>query len=186
MNDFYVYGYFLDGKLVYVGKGKNIRFLMHTMPSANSRLARTCRKYPDRVTYGIFKSELNEDQAFELERLLIKTFGRDDLKTGTLFNLTDGGEGPEGMSLDWRARISAANTGNTYWVGRHHTETSKQKMAASRSRLPPNHTTPHTDEAKEKMSKAKLANPTRYWLGKSRSEETKAKTRATGSVIYSV
>jgi len=35
----------------------------------------------------------------------------------------------------------------------------------------------HTKQAVKKMSKAKLKNPTRYWLGKHRSEETKQKIR---------
>lgn len=36
----------------------------------------------------------------------------------------------------------------------------------------------HTDESKERNRQAKLANPTRAWLGKERSEETKAKISA--------
>jgi group I intron endonuclease len=36
----------------------------------------------------------------------------------------------------------------------------------------------HTEESKEKNRQSKLANPTRAWLGKTRSEETKAKISA--------
>lgn len=36
----------------------------------------------------------------------------------------------------------------------------------------------HSDEAKAKISISKLANPTKHWLGKTRSEETKAKIGA--------
>ena len=37
----------------------------------------------------------------------------------------------------------------------------------------------HSQITKDKISKAKLANPTRYWLGKKRSPETLEKIKAT-------
>jgi hypothetical protein len=39
----------------------------------------------------------DEQEAFAKEMQLIDLYGRRDLKTGTLFNRTDGGEGPSGM-----------------------------------------------------------------------------------------
>lgn len=51
-----------------------------------------------------------EADAFYLEKALIKRFGRRDLGTGTLCNLTDGGEGPAGriVSVETRAKMSAS------------------------------------------------------------------------------
>lgn len=45
------------------------------------------------VKIEIVRLFLSEERAFECERYLIKRYGRRDQKTGTLFNLTDGGEG---------------------------------------------------------------------------------------------
>jgi len=55
----------------------------------------------------------NEDDAFRLERTLIATFGRRNVGTGTLCNLTDGGEGASGtvISSQTRAKQSAAAKG---------------------------------------------------------------------------
>lgn len=54
-----------------------------------------------------------EDDAFALEKALIARFGRLSEKTGTLANLTGGGEGLSGMrlSVETRAKIGAANRG---------------------------------------------------------------------------
>ncbi len=47
-----------------------------------------------------------EDQAFALEIALIERFGRRDIKTGSLANLTTGGEGSAGRSDEINARIA--------------------------------------------------------------------------------
>lgn len=50
----------------------------------------------------------DEDEAFRLERNLIKRYGRRDLKTGTLCNFTDGGQGATGAvrSSETRNKLS--------------------------------------------------------------------------------
>ena len=64
--------------------------------------------------------------------------------------------------------------------GTHHTEIAKEKNRQShlgkpRAGNPENWK--HTKKTKEKMREIKLANPVRYWLGKSRSKKTKEKLR---------
>jgi len=51
----------------------------------------------------------DEEKAFDCERALIAKFGRRDIKTGTLCNLTDGGEGPVGriMTLEQREKLAS-------------------------------------------------------------------------------
>lgn len=53
-----------------------------------------------------------------------------------LMNLTDGGEGLLNPSPETRRRIGAAKRGHKFWVGKHHTEASKAKMAAYRTGRP--------------------------------------------------
>lgn len=74
-NKFYVYVWYKDGEPVYVGKGCGNR------------------AYRNKDTYDveIYKNNLTEEQAFDLERKLISEFGRADKGEGPLINLTDGG-----------------------------------------------------------------------------------------------
>jgi hypothetical protein len=62
----------------------------------------------------------NESIAFEMEKYLIAHYGRRDLKTGILCNLTDGGEGCVGqkMSEESRQKMSLAKKGNKINVGK--------------------------------------------------------------------
>lgn len=72
-----------DGTPYYVGKGKNGRaFQRHRMGEAPAK---------DRV---IIEYHESEDDALEAEKFLISFYGRKDLETGSLINLTDGGENP--------------------------------------------------------------------------------------------
>jgi len=99
---FYVYAYLdINDKVVYVGKGKGRRYLDH-LSSAFSSKKRTyflnwVKKYIDQYkenpqTIFVVK-HLTEEDAFILEKCLIKKYGKRVNKTGNLLNMTDGGEG---------------------------------------------------------------------------------------------
>jgi len=84
-----------DGIERYVGKGKKSRVWAHLKHKSNPRLhamlnARLKSGYPLQPTQIFLPSE---KEAFDLEIFFIAYYGRDDLKEGTLFNRTDGGEG---------------------------------------------------------------------------------------------
>ena len=103
-------------------------------------------------SYIVFIQEgLTEEEAFNLERYCIALYGRIDLGTGTLRNLTDGGEGSSGWSPSQETRnkmsqsktgkplpqkvknnMSRALLGNQRWLGKQHTEDTKRKMSQSR------------------------------------------------------
>jgi hypothetical protein len=51
---------------------------------------------PSRNRILILKKNLTEEEAFKHEIYMINVFGRKDLGTGILYNLTDGGDGPSG------------------------------------------------------------------------------------------
>jgi hypothetical protein len=55
---------------------------------------------------SIFKENLSEEEAFKLERELIEYWGRRDIKTGILCNLTDGGEGNSGGTSNYSREYS--------------------------------------------------------------------------------
>jgi hypothetical protein len=85
MNEFYTYAYLREDRTpYYIGKGKGDRIY-----STRRKL-----KPPKEKSRIIFlKQNLTEEEAFKHEIYMIAVFGRKDLETGILRNLTDGGEG---------------------------------------------------------------------------------------------
>jgi hypothetical protein len=102
-NTFYTYLWLRsDGSPYYVGKGKDNRaYAKHTGINA-----------PPKERIMIYPA-VSEADAFETEIALIWYYGRKDLGTGCLRNLTDGGDGPSGAirSLLFRNNISAVLSG---------------------------------------------------------------------------
>jgi len=102
---FYVYVYrdprpLKLGQPVYVGKGTGDRDLSHWSRGSHNKpfqdfISHLKQRNFVAICERVFETE-NEEEAFAKEMGLIKLYGRRDLKTGTLFNLTDGGEGPSG------------------------------------------------------------------------------------------
>jgi hypothetical protein len=116
MNNYYVYQYLReDGSPYYVGKGKGNRAYLNN---------RSTPKPTDLNRIIIVKDKLNESKAFELESKLIAKYGRLDLGTGILRNLTDGGEGVSGR-IDTVETINKRVTKNT---GKKRTPEQKLRM----------------------------------------------------------
>ena len=107
-NKFYVYGLInpIDDKLFYIGKGTGYRYKahLHTQSLENSSLKNNKIKSiinsGKEPIYKIFAKDLYENEAFLLETILIKNYGRIYNGTGFLTNITGGGEGMSGFSYD--------------------------------------------------------------------------------------
>ena len=167
---YYVYKYlrdkdskngFIDSPY-YIGKGKGWRaYGKHRIPVPK-----------DKSRIVIVQDGLTNKQAMDLECLLIKLYGRVDLDTGCLRNLTDGGEGTEGCicKMETRLAIGRANKGrskpkefcqtqslrmkgeNNPFYGKTHDEETRKKIS---SRLKGKRKgISFTEEHKRNMSKA--------------------------------
>lgn len=157
MNEFYAYLYLrIDGTPYYAGKGQGNRAF---------ELSRRVRGPSDKSRVVVMPCR-NEREAFATERELIRNWGRKDLGTGCLLNLTDGGEGTSGRiysietiqkirdaatgvipSEKTRRKISRNNTGRVgHWRGKKFSEVHLQKLKKSRQNM--------SAETRRKMSES--------------------------------
>lgn len=203
-NRFYVYVYldprkpgtFAHGEFcfpfepIYVGKGTRTR--AYYLSNRNNILSGKIKKFGAPVVFFAGR-KLPESEAFELEKKLIEIIGRMDLCSGTLCNLTDGGEGLFGfthtdetkekigaanrgkptwnkngtMSPEWKAKISAKHKGKTL------TEEHKKKLSDAHKDKPTWNkglTGIYSEETKKRMSAAHI--------GAKHSTETRKKMSA--------
>lgn len=121
----------------------------------NSYFMRAINKYGwDNFQHEIIASNLTEKEAKNFEKLLIKELKSNDKIYG--YNMTAGGDGVSGLSrfgednpfygkhhnTETKKIISEANKGKQYWLGKRHSDESKQKMKS-----------PKTEKHKQLLSK---------------------------------
>jgi hypothetical protein len=130
----------------------------------------------------IVESGLQEWAAFEMEKDLIALYGKRIDGSGTLVNLTDGGDGPSGAIRTQKERenLSKVNTGKVLSeetkrkislakIGSKHSADSRKKMSiAMQAQKNMRIGKKMTDEQKHRMSIAKKGkcSPNHPWIGK--------------------
>jgi len=156
-NIYYVYMYLRkDGTPYYVGKGcKNRIYEKHnvSIPTDSHRIV-------------FVQENMEERAALDLEVKLIAHYGRKDIGTGILRNVTDGGEGSSGYRHTPEAREKIREAG----IRKTHTEESRQKISAKiKGRVSPTKGFKWSDESRAKLSKSAT--------GRKHTQETKEKIR---------
>jgi hypothetical protein len=93
-NIFYVYAHYKadTGEIFYIGKGRDNRAYQKKKTDGRSEWwHRIVNKHG--YTIKLLHENLSSEDALAKERELIQYYGRQDISTGPLINLTDGGEG---------------------------------------------------------------------------------------------
>jgi len=162
MSIYYVYLYRDEiGTPIYVGKGSKRRAWYHLHRRDKHEMTHKIQKMlreGHNPQPEFLCKDVDEEFALFAEEEAIRKYGRKDLGTGTLLNLSDGGESGSSGAVwceEARVRLSESNK------GKKHTEESKQKMS---ERLKGK---PKSQEHKDKLRSANL--------GKTLSDETRAK-----------
>lgn len=145
MKNSYVYAYLReDGTPYYIGKGVGSRYRQdHNVAVPPD----------DRIQF--IKKNLSDQEAILLEIELIAKYGRKDLGTGILRNLTDGGEGMLNPGPDIRKKLSDAKIGkkpNNHGK-RYTTGPSELKKLAKQGKNHPQYGKERTEEERNKISK---------------------------------
>jgi len=105
---------------LYAGKGTNSRDSDHLIlayrDSTNcyfyNKLRKIIKTFGKPPIIVRIKNDLEELESFKLEKYVIKTIGRLDLKKGPLVNKTDGGDGVYNLSKETRHIIAMKNWSN--------------------------------------------------------------------------
>jgi hypothetical protein len=160
----------------YVGKGCNGRYLEHRKEALGLLHKPGNKSIKVKIIHKLWKigldfqvelvmENLEEWEAFEIEKQAIMTYGRINNNTGTLANLTNGGEGIGGCihTEESKRKFSESHKGNKP------SEETRLKMSKSHKGNQGRKGQPLTEEIKAKISKSNT--------GRVMSEETKQKLR---------
>jgi hypothetical protein len=136
-----------DGTVKYVGKGPKKR----AFETSHHR-----GLTPKDKNLILLQEHPSENDAFAAEIFLISYYGRKDLGTGCLRNLTDGGEGLSGISAETRQKMSRSASERPR---RPLSESTKQKIGlANLGRKSPRKGKTLSDETRRLMSVAAMGN----------------------------
>lgn len=116
-----------DGTPYYIGIGN---------PRRPYKGRRSCGRPPSRDRIVILHENLEWEEACRIERELIAFYGRKDLGTGILRNLTDGGEGMPNPSKETREKLSKSLSGeNNPMFGKSHSKEAKEKFSGKNNHM---------------------------------------------------
>jgi len=146
----------------YVGRGNDCKRRSKASANPGKRGGLKDQRIADILSAGmspkirILRFCFTKEESIIWEKYFIAKIGRKDLGLGPLLNQTDGGDGPTGLSIVTRQKMSEARKGEgNGFFGMHHSKESKAKIASAKiGGQAPNKGIPHSEEAKKKMSES--------------------------------
>jgi group I intron endonuclease len=120
----------------YIGKGKGERHIDHLRPYKlnkktyiSNRINKIKKSNVNPFIIKI-KENITEEEALSIEVFFISLIGRRNLNTGTLVNITDGGEGVSGLKHTLESRLKMSNKGEKHpnW-GKHLNVETRKKIS---------------------------------------------------------
>lgn len=137
-------------EVFYIGKGTNTNGQYYRSKEKSSRNPHW-HNIVNKTEYDIeiMLDELTEDEANKKEVELILLYGRLDLGTGTLVNMTDGGDGVSGSSEETRKKQSESAKGRKC-LNPHNKDPEKIRKMAEKHRG-----MKRSEESRKRMSDAK-------------------------------
>jgi hypothetical protein len=146
--DYYVYIHYRKSNPLepfYVGKGKNGRaWSEYDRNPYWKHIVNKDKGFRCEIVYR----GLSEDEAYAKEIFIVALYGRKDLGTGTLVNMTDGGDGSS-PSEETRKKISEAQKGKT-----PSEETRKKLSESLKGEKNPRFGKKHSEETRKKIREA--------------------------------
>lgn len=167
MNSYYVYEYYVieTNEVFYVGKGSGNRV-------SSGKRNKFCEdmKRSHNWAYRIAKDNLTEQEAFSLEKELIKKYR--ETTTYRLTNVTDGGEGASGLKHSEAFKKEASRKSKERWKdpefrktainirldpnGPYQSKEFKEKISSlTKGKLNPNYNNHWSDSQREHLSKVR-------------------------------
>ena len=171
----------------YVGKGRNDRWKAHFQPHGRGENIRKDRKIDkiqssgETATVLFWAKNLSEDDAYDLEELLIKRFGRKKIdEGGILTNICLDARPPSAwgrvVSDETREKIGSVQRGElNHRYGKSFTDdqkASRSKIAKELGQRPPVRSGPMSEEQKRKISES---NKGRKWSEESKQRASEAR-----------
>jgi hypothetical protein len=163
----------LDNQPFYVGKGSGTRMYQHLREATRSTFTKRsvhCKilsilSQKGKIKYEKFVAK-NEQAAFDKEKDFIATYGRKDIGTGILCNLSDGGEGSTNINPESVKRRAEKHR------GMKRSEKAKQNMKEAQLRIIAERVAKTgnkvSDASRKKMSKSRKGKP---WSENARAAE---------------
>ena len=115
----------------YVGKGTGLRLKAHI--HNDSYFGNHLRKQVQAGVFPVYikKFQATEKAAFAEEMRLIKLYGRKKIGTGSLYNLTEGGEGTSGHFHTEESKATMSERIKSLWQKEGH----KEKVSSTMTKL---------------------------------------------------